>query len=103
MEYHKEVTLKDDRECILRNGTEDDAREVLDIFNLTHTETDFLLSYPDENSFDVKQEGEFLRAKTESDNEIEIVAVIDGRIVGTAPESTLSETNTRQNTERSLE
>ena len=84
MEYHKEVTLKDGRECILRNGTEDDAREVLDIFNLTHTETDFLLSYPDENSFDVKQEGEFLRAKTESDNEIEIVAVIDGRIAGTA-------------------
>ena len=84
MEYHKEVTLKDGRECILRNGTEDDAREVLDIFKLTHAETDFLLSYPDENSFDVKQEGEFLRAKTESDNEIEIVAVIDGRIAGTA-------------------
>lgn len=84
MEYHKEVTLKDGRECILRNGTEDDAREVLDIFNLTHAETDFLLSYPDENSFDVKQEGEFLKAKTESGNEIEIVAVIDGRIAGTA-------------------
>lgn len=84
MEYHKKVTLKDGRECILRNGTEDDAHEVLDIFNLTHAETDFLLSYPDENSFDVKQEGEFLRAKTESDNEIEIVAVIDGRIAGTA-------------------
>ena len=84
MEYHKKVTLKDGRECILRNGTEDDAREVLDIFNLTHAETDFLLSYPDENSFDVKQEGEFLRAKTESDNEIEIVAVIDDRIAGTA-------------------
>ena len=84
MEYHKEVTLKDGRECILRNGTEDDAREVLDIFKLTHAETDYLLTYPDENSFTVEQEGAFLKAKTESDNEIEIVAVIDGRIAGTA-------------------
>ena len=84
MEYHKEVTLKDGRECILRNGTEDDAREVLDIFKLTHAETDYLLTYPDESGFTAEQESAFLRAKTESDNEIEIVAVIDGRIAGTA-------------------
>lgn len=84
MEYHKELTLKDGRECILRNGTEDDAREVLDIFNLTHAETDYLLTYPDENSFTVEQEGAFLKAKTESSNEIEIIAVVDGKIAGTA-------------------
>lgn len=84
LEYHKEVTLKDGRECILRNGTEDDAREVLDIFNLTHDETDYLLTYPDESGFTAEQESAFLKAKTESDNEIEIVAVIDGRIAGTA-------------------
>ena len=94
--------LKDGRECCLRNGTENDAQEVLDVFNLTHAETDYLLTYPDENSFTVEQEGAFLKAKTESSNEIEIIAVIDVKLPE-PPESTLSETNTRQNTERSLE
>lgn len=76
--------LKDGRECCLRNGTENDAQEVLDVFNLTHAETDYLLTYPDENSFTVEQEGAFLKAKAESSNEIEIIAVVDGKIAGTA-------------------
>lgn len=84
MKYNKIILLKDGRECRLRNGTENDAQEVLDVFNLTHAETDYLLTYPDENSFTVEQEGEFLKAKTESSNEIEIIAVVDGKIVGTA-------------------
>lgn len=84
MKYNKIISLKDGRECCLRNGTENDAQEVLDVFNLTHAETDYLLSYPDENSFTVEQEGAFLKAKTESSNEIEIIAVVDGKIAGTA-------------------
>lgn len=84
MKYNKIISLKDGRECRLRNGTENDAQEVLDVFNLTHAETDYLLTYPDENSFTVEQEGEFLKAKTESSNEIEIIAVVDGKIAGTA-------------------
>ena len=84
MEYNKTVILKDGRECILRNGTENDAKAVYEVFNLTHGQTDFLLSYPDENSFNVEQEAEFLKAKTESKNEIEIVAVVDGYVAGTA-------------------
>lgn len=84
MKYNKTVLLKDGRECTLRNGTQDDAQEVFDVFNLTHAETDYLLSYPDENSFNVEQEGEFLKAKTESCNEIEIIAVVDGKVAGTA-------------------
>lgn len=84
MKYNKIISLKDGRECRLRNGTENDAQEVLDVFNLTHVETDYLLTYPDENSFIAEQEGEFLKAKTESSNEIEIIAVVDGKIAGTA-------------------
>ena len=53
-------------------------------FNQTHAETDFLLSYPDENSYDAEQEAQFLKEKTESPNEIEIVAIIDGKVAGTA-------------------
>ena len=53
-------------------------------FNQTHAETDFLLSYPDENSYDAEQEAQFLKDKTESPNEIEIVAIVDGKVAGTA-------------------
>ena len=42
------------------------------------------LSYPDENSFDAVQEGAFLQGKTESKNEIEIIAVVDGVTAGMA-------------------
>lgn len=84
MKYHKIITLKNGTECCLRNGTESDAQAVFDNFNLTHSETDFLLSYPDENSFDVMQEGRFLKEKTESENEIELIAVVDHAVAGTA-------------------
>lgn len=84
LKYNKIILLKDGRKCCLRNETENDAQEVLDVFNLTHAETDYLLTYPDENSFTVEQEGAFPKAKTESSNEIEIIAVVDGKIAGTA-------------------
>ncbi len=84
MEYNKVIKLKNGAECRLRNGTESDGQAVLEIFNLTHGETDYLLSYPDENIFDAVQESRFLQRKTESANEIEIVAVVDNAVVGVA-------------------
>jgi len=84
MEYNKTIKLKDGKTCILRNGTAEDGQAVFAVFNLTHGQTDLLLAYPDENSFTAEQEADFLKAKTESENEIEIVAEIDGKIVGTA-------------------
>jgi len=84
MEYNQIITLKNGLECCLRNGTASDGQAVLDNFNLTHSETDYLLSYPDENSFDVMQESQFLKEKSESKNEIEIVAIVDHVVVGTA-------------------
>ena len=84
MEYHKEIKLKDGRTCVLRNGTAADGQAAHDNFNLTHEQTDWLLTYPDENSFDPQQEAKFLQEKTESADEAEIVAEIDGEIVGMA-------------------
>ena len=74
MKYLKKIKLKDGRECILRNGEEHDGQAVLANFILTHEQTDYLLSYPDENTMTAEQEAEFLKAKTESSNEIEILA-----------------------------
>ena len=84
MKYSKTIILKNGVECCLRNGIESDGQAVWDCFNLTHGQTDDLLSYPDENSFDVMQEGQFLKKKSESSNEIEIVAVVGNVVVGTA-------------------
>lgn len=84
MIYNKTVRLKDGRECCLRNGEESDAQAVIDNFNLTHAQTDYLLSYPDESGFDLRQEIDFLRKKKESADEIEILALLDGEIAATA-------------------
>ena len=84
MEYKKTIILKDGRECLLRNGTESDGAAVYELFNLTHAQSDFLLTYPDENSFSAEGEAEFLKNKTASTDEIELVAEADGRYVGLA-------------------
>lgn len=84
MEYRKTIILKDGRECLLRNGTESDGEAVYELFNLTHAQSDFLLTYPDENSFSAEGEAEFLKNKTASPDEIELVAEADGRYVGLA-------------------
>ena len=84
MKYNNTVTLKDGRTCILRNGTASDGQELLDIFNLTHEQTDYLLTCPEEHSYTKEQEAEFLRERTESADEIEILAEVDGKVVGSA-------------------
>ena len=84
MTYYREILLNDGRKCILRNAEEKDAREVLDNFNLTHSQTDYLLSYPGEERFTVEEEAEYLRNKSENENGIEIIAEVDGRVVASA-------------------
>lgn len=84
MKYRKRIVLKNGLECDLRNGEESDGQAVLENFNLVHEETDYLLSYPDENHFDAQQEGQFLKNKTDSEKEVEIIAVVDGVVAGMA-------------------
>ena len=84
MQYNKTVTLKNGEQCLLRNGDKSDAAEVLRTFRLTHTESDYLLTYPDEDDFTLEKEEKFLDASTASDNAIEICAVLNGKVVGTA-------------------
>ena len=84
MKYFRTVTLKDGRKCTLRNGEENDGQAVLANFILTHEQTDYLLTYPDENTMTAEQEGRFLQERTDSDNGIELLAEIDGAVVGLA-------------------
>ena len=84
MKYYQTILLKNGKEALLRNGDAADGLTVFENFNATHAETDYLLSYPDENSFDPEQEAQFLQEKTDSPDEIEIIAIIDGKVAGTA-------------------
>jgi len=84
MKYNQTILLKDGREALLRNGEASDGAAVYEVFNLTHAETDYLLSYPDENSLDPEQEAKYLQEKADSADGIEIIAVLDGKPVGMA-------------------
>ena len=74
MKYSKTITLKDGRTCIRRNGTERDGLAAQQLFLRTHEQTDYLLTYPEENTMNAEQEADYLKAKTESPREIELVA-----------------------------
>lgn len=84
MIFDQKITLKNGQEALLRNADASDGNAVYELFNATHAETDYLLSYPDENSFNPEQEGQFLEGKAKSPNEIEILAFVDGKAAGLA-------------------
>ncbi len=84
MKYSKTFLAKNGKEILLRSATAADAGAVLENFLLTHAETDYLLSYPDESSFGEEQERQFLGRKEESPKEVELIAWVDGRVAATA-------------------
>ena len=84
MRYAKMVLLDDGLEHLVRNAVVSDARALRETTQRTHAETDYLLSYPDEQSVDDEQEAHSLEETERSSNEVELVAIIDGRIVGSA-------------------
>ena len=84
MEYHQTIRLKDGRTCVLRSGTERDGPAALDLFLRTQEQTDYLLTYPEENTMTADQEARYLQAKAESAGEIELLAEVDGRLAGMA-------------------
>lgn len=84
MRHAETVLLTGGVELLVRNAVASDARALRDIMQRTHAETDYLLSYPDEQSVDEEQEARSLAEMERSDNEVELVAVLDGRIVGSA-------------------
>lgn len=76
MEYKEKVVLKNGQDCIIRNATYEDGPEMSDLYAVTHSESDYLLSYPEEHILNAKGESEFLQKRAESDNEVMLVAVV---------------------------
>lgn len=84
MKYRNEITIKNGQKCIIRNGTFENGPEVSTFFTTTHGETDYLLSYPEESTRDDEKQSNYLKETTESDREIELLAIVDGKVVGMA-------------------
>lgn len=84
MRYAETVILKDGVELLVRNAVASDARALRETMQRTHAQTDYLLSYPDEQSAEDEHEARSLVETERSDNEVELVAVVDGKIVGSA-------------------
>ena len=84
MRYTKTVLLAGGQELLVRNAVASDARALRETTQCTHAQTDYLLSYPDEQSGDDEQESRSLEETERSCNEVELVAIIDGRIAGSA-------------------
>ena len=84
MRYENRTKLRDGRELVLRSCTPDDAEALLKVFIQTLGETDNLLIYPDECEYTTESEAQFLKGKQDSERECEILAFLDGRLVGTA-------------------
>lgn len=82
---HKSITTikdKQDREIILRSAEEKDAESLLDFLKITAAETPFLLREPDEIALSIEQEQDFIKAKKDSENEILLIAEIQGKHIG---------------------
>jgi len=55
MRYAETVALKGGAELLVRNAVASDARALRETMRRTHSETDYLLSYPDEQNADEEQ------------------------------------------------
>ena len=84
MDYEEKIVLKNGEQCCLKSLRFCDGKRMLNLFIGTHNETDFLLSYPDEITFDENSESSFLQALFESRREAEIGAFIGEKLVGSA-------------------
>ena len=84
MRYAETVLLQGGVELLVRNAVASDARALRDIMQRTHSETDYLLSYPDEQGSDVEREARLLEETERCGTQVELVAIVDGRIGGSA-------------------
>lgn len=84
MQYTKTLTTKTGSELYLRNGDAPDGDAALAVFNKTHAETEYLLTYPDESSMTAEQEAEFLPRQRRVRGKSKFWRLWTGQLAGTA-------------------
>jgi RimJ/RimL family protein N-acetyltransferase len=70
------------KKIILRSAKVEEAQMLIDYLKTVCGETRFLLVDPDEVSYTTESEVEFIKSKKESDNEMLVVAFVDGDYAG---------------------
>jgi RimJ/RimL family protein N-acetyltransferase len=82
--YSKQIELADGAKCLLRSEETSDSKAFHELMHMTHGQTDFLLSYPDETGDGTESEARDLTDRRGDDRAIEIGAFVGERLVGTA-------------------
>ena len=85
------VQLKDGRSAIIRNAEPKDAEELIDYLKITSAETPFLMRNPEEINITLDKEIEFINRCKESERDLLLVALIDGKHAGNASCMSLGE------------
>lgn len=82
MVFNTKVTDKTGKEIELRNAELKDAEALLDYLKVTNTESKYLVCEPDEITMTLDDEKAFITRKTESENELLLLAFEDGKHIG---------------------
>lgn len=78
----KEICLKDGRTAQLVSPTPNMAQEMLRYLRDTCGETPYLLRTPEECDMTLEDEATFLQSIADSENDVMILCLVDGRIAG---------------------
>jgi len=78
------ICLRDEKEVIIREAKKEDAQFMIDFYNLTGGETDFLSFGKNEFKRDLKEYESYLESTRGEDNSIILLAIIDEQIAGIA-------------------
>lgn len=78
----KEIKLKDGRTAVLKTPAVSDAEEMLQYLVKSAGETPFLLRTPEECAMPMEAEEAFLQRMRDSENEVMIACIVDGKLAG---------------------
>ena len=82
MVFNTKVTDKTGKEIELRNAELKDAEALLNYLKVTNTESKYLICEPDEITMSLDDEKALITRKTESENELLLLAFEDGKHIG---------------------
>ena len=82
MVFNTKVTDKTGKEIELRNAQLKDTEALLNYLKVTNTESKYLICEPDEITMSLDDEKAFITRKTESENELLLLAFEDGKHIG---------------------
>ncbi len=77
----KELILKNNKICILRNADLKDSEEMINFLKSTSAESPYMIRYYEEINISFEEEKKFLENKIKNPGEIILIAVVDNKIV----------------------